>query len=239
MPSARPGGASPGTVKPLHVTMLFPIKPCKQVHRAGVQRGQRGHQAGVDVPMMASPNFRHGDSRATSIAQDAQGLSEPAGCIQWCCSPQCPLLLWAAAWEPVILGSQLIVGSVLKALSPLQLLTPWGGYCSLQPPPDTGFHQRDHDLQHAAPSPQLPDGTSVILTPQWLSPVLPSAPDQMHSLHRCLRQSKMLVLVFFFSFFFYYKSCVFKKYTIFNFYSITLQDIFCNKQCRTLPKLIQ
>ncbi|KAM4767602.1 capping protein, Arp2/3 and myosin-I linker protein 2 isoform 5-T5 [Cyanocitta cristata] len=59
-------------------------------------------------------------------------------------------------------------------------------------------------FQHAAPSPQLPDSTSVILTPQWLSPVLPSAPDQTHSLHGCLRQTKMLVLFWFFSFFFFF-----------------------------------
>lgn len=78
MPGARPGGASPGTVKPLHAAALFPIKPCKQVCGARVIGSPgAGSRAGAQAcsvlrHRLTMPSVTSGcrDGWATSVAQE-------------------------------------------------------------------------------------------------------------------------------------------------------------------------
>lgn len=60
-PGAGPGGASPGTVTPLHATVLFPIKPCKQARGAGVI-GSRGAESRDRAQGCSPPGCSHGTS---------------------------------------------------------------------------------------------------------------------------------------------------------------------------------
>lgn len=57
-------------------------------------------------------------------------------------------------------------------------------------------HSSAAQLQPRRPR-SSPESTSVTPTPQRLPPMSPSAPDQMHSFHRCLRQSNTMLFFFF------------------------------------------
>lgn len=210
MPGAGPGGASPGTVKPLHAAALFPVKPCKQVCSARVI-GSRG------AGLLRSAALTHSDIghlwlRGWPGHQRCPGglgcpgtTPEPSGCTFpiGLCRPRVQegqLLIFRQQpfWQPFL-------ASVTRALLPLQLLIPWGTADSSPPKTQASIsrtmshgisaHSSAALIQPHRPH-SSPESTSVTPMPQRLPPMSPSAPDQMHSFHRCLRRSSTMLFFF-------------------------------------------
>lgn len=136
-------------MKPLHVTTLFPIKPCKQVRCAGVL-GSWGAER-----VHGAPGWR-------GCANDGIAQFSPWGQPGHQHRPGCPGTVRACRMHPAVLRSPMpsvAVGcsggagdfrqpAIFRKRSQGTFTTPAPDpmeYRSLQPLPDAGFHQRDHN----------------------------------------------------------------------------------------------
>lgn len=205
-PSAGPGGASPGTVKPLHAAALFPIKPCKQERSAGVigswgaESRDTPYRAGMDVAAgLANDGIAHlslrgqlgppTSPRRAGMPRDHAGAlrihrvasPSPAGlCHRRLQRGELVILgsSWAGSGGA---GSQPFLASVTRALSPLQLLTPQGTALSIPPaPPRCRFPSagpRPIAFQQTALQPSSSRACLAIPAALPMAPALPQHPS--------------------------------------------------------------